>query len=245
MSNRSPELQPLRVGDGISRGTDAFKNSIGVQIGVAATSAGFLILAAAPAAAGPEWETVTNLIWYLWLQPVLGAGVSLVALHQLDRDNTQYSLMFQPFRRSLGAIGLGTLSLLATFGPIAAIGMAAGIAAVGFEDGGGGGIALLIAAIGFGMLMAVLVQLLLFWVYPAFAEGYGPLESIRLSSKLASRNIFGTLGLWLLFILLQLGGALFCGVGLIVTIPLGMSMTAAAYRTAVRAETTSVEQVFE
>ena len=65
--------------------------------------------------------------------------------------------------------------------------------------------------------------------YLIVERGAGPLEALRLSMEVTRGRVLGLIGLFLLTMLVNIGGLLACGIGLIVTGPFSVLMLAVTY----------------
>ncbi len=93
-------------------------------------------------------------------------------------------------------------------------------------------------AIGIGYILCILPGLVLavllgFFAYFVLDKNAGAIDSLKASWDLSLKNFWGLVGLYIVMMLINFLGALLCGVGLLLTIPLTWTAHAYVYRTLV------------
>jgi hypothetical protein len=168
------------------------------------------------------WLLVPELAYAL-VVPVLSAGFVVVALAELKRRKWSFSDFFAGFRRPLPYLGLALLIALAggmVLGPALLLGsflLSAGAVRVSLA------LTLLGAAtLAAGHLACFYVVVRsCFFAMPLMADrGFGPIEALVGSWTLSRGHVLALLAISLLFALINAGGAVLLGIGLLFTLPL-------------------------
>jgi hypothetical protein len=165
----------------------------------------------------------------LVLAPLL-AGVTLVSLAQLKGERWSFGTYFSGFRHYGSVVTLafiqqvmllpGQAALL--YPQLTGMGIGAGIPQE-----------LFIAYafwLGWLTLYGLLWVRLFFFALPLILDrGYSPLEAMAGSWKLSEGHFLGLLGMAVLLVLINVGGAMLCGIGLLFTVPFTSLVFAAGY----------------
>jgi hypothetical protein len=197
---------------------------------LAGPACGYLVLAAliyAPVAVIPCVSTFGAIL--LW--PPLQAGVTVVALMQLRGERWSFSDFFGGFRY-WGEIVVSQLLVLLILVPFL---VPAGVLAGLLDEAGRAGNAVwvvttLAGLLSLGVALGYVLLRTLFFALPLMIDrGYKAGKAIRGSWTLSRRHSARLFGLALLLLLLNLGGVLLCGVGLLFTYPFTVLVQCAGY----------------
>lgn len=171
---------------------------------------------------------VAAFVFQLWIN----IGQTLVFLRIAQGREASFGDVFRGgryiFRYILASIILGLVVTVGT-----AIGAIPGaIAAVSgaIEDDQ---TKMLLVLLGVLVAFAVMLIFLVRWsqyYYLIVDRDAGATESLRMSSEITRGRLWGLGGLWLLAALVNLGGAVACLVGLVVTVPFTLILFAVAYQ---------------
>ena len=171
--------------------------------------------------------SIATLIFVIWV----GIGQAVVLLDIARGRQAAFSDIFGGGRFLVRVVVATLLYMFMTLGAFAVIAAVAGGLAslVGSNDQN-----VISAVFGVGMLVAMGVLVyaslrLSQFYYLIIDRGAGPLESLKLSVEATRGKVFGLLGLFLLAGLVNLGGILACGVGMVATIPFTWLLLAVAY----------------
>ncbi len=191
----------VKIGDYLSRGWDIFKEFAWafVLFTLLLAVIGFM-LSLLPAPIGSNAEGQGGLANAI-VSPVLGAGFYIVALGIMKGRSYSFSDFFQGFQNFLPIFLVSLVGSLIT-----ALGL----------------VLLLIPGIYIGVcylfgMCFVIEKRLDFW------------DALEASRKIVTREWFSMFGFVLVLVLLNVGGALLCGLGLLVTIPWSACAVAAAF----------------
>jgi hypothetical protein len=176
----------------------------------------------------------------LFLLPPLAAGFTIVALAQLKGRRWTFGDFFGGFHRYgaiLGNVLLTSLIALACMLPglIAVIAAAPSPAADQAPDQPSppaGPLftgALIFAFINLLLATYINLRCTIFSMPLVIDRGCGPVQAIRGSWALSKGHFWGLLGVVLLLSLINLGGALLCGIGMLFTLPLTQLVLTAGY----------------
>ena len=232
-------IRPIQARAGIAMGREVFQHSSVVQVAATTVATVSFALVTWFFVSGPELDPwlfrFVDIGNNVWLEPVFGVGLCAVVLRQIDQGSTSVGTVFTLLRRSPAVIVMGAGLALVQDWPFYLL-----------EYDESGSLSMPDLAAFFGSLVYMCaVNVLFIWSYPAFADGHGPIESLRLSLRLTRENVLGSVGVALLFYLFLFVGAIACGIGVVLTLPMATSMVVATYRTAFRTETARLEAVFD
>ncbi len=168
------------------------------------------------------------------LSPFIALGYATFVYSERSAQNSEFNNFFLSFKK-FGPVFLASLitiagTLIATL-PIIITG---GAALIGVITSGGRDREALTALMAGGLIVSGIISVILliiasilfsFATYFAYFYNVEPMEAVKLSVKLATKN-FGHMLMLVLFAGFVSGiGAIACGIGLIVTIPLGALIT--------------------
>lgn len=241
--------------DYLSQGWEIFKQNAGGFIGFLLICLVINLILTGPAAfasdpeevstAAATWRSLGNSISSIISGPLL-AGFLIVAFKILKRQTTTFGDFFKGFQNGrfvpifLTSLVTGLLIALSFFIPLLilvaiAFALTRGGLTAAFAAGGGSidpTIAFLLF-LGFllGLIAAIYLAVAYTFALPLVVERrLGFWQAIETSRKVIAKRWFSFFGFMLLLFLVNLVGALLCGLGLLVTVPLSYCAIVAAYR---------------
>jgi uncharacterized membrane protein len=204
-SNRFDREYSVNIGQYFGRGWQIFKQfAWGFVVFTVLLLALSLVTSSLPAplGTGDEGEAgILSTVYSLLLAPVLSAGFYIVAFQIARNRPREFSDFFRGFNRFLPLVLVYLVGLLLT--------------AVGFV--------LLIIP---GLYLAIAY---LFAQALVIDKNIGFWQALETSRKIITKKWFSFLGLTLVLVLLNIGGLLALGVGVVITLPWTICILAAAY----------------
>jgi hypothetical protein len=168
------------------------------------------------------------------LGPVL-AGLTNVSLLQLQGRPWSFSDYFGGFKRYFKVVTLSVFTYLLGVLPYEGTQLLAQVYVFAAGPGPGGPpdvIAVLIQLSGFVWLIVfgfIWVKLFFFALPLVLDRNYSAVEAVKTSMSMSEGHYLGLLGIAVLLLLINIGGGLACGIGLLFTVPFTSLVFAAGY----------------
>lgn len=237
-------LEPFSIDSVLTRAWAIFKQRPGIIMGVVLGGLGINIgfqlgagaivesFAAGRVDSKQFWavlliENVCFFAFQSWIQ----AGQTLALLKVARNRDAGIDDLFQGGRYFLRFCGATLLCILITIAIAAAAGLPATLAVWALSPSLGPiaiGLVLLFALIGIGLIMAMMPRLYQF-PYVLIDQDCGTINALTTSFTITKGYVIELLALGLLAGLISVSGILACGLGLLVTIPIGLMIPPCAY----------------
>ncbi len=169
-----------------------------------------------------EHTRLYSALFNIFLNLPFSAGYTAVALAQLRGEAWGVGDFFSGFRRYFTLVGYALVLGLVAAGIAALMGMAAGVAAAGgvaARNPGAVLIQVLIILAGVAGIVYVTIRAGFFGVSLIMDRGMGAMEALRGSWAMSRGHFLGLLGMGLLLGLINVGGVLLLGVGVLFSMP--------------------------
>ena len=228
----------IKISDGFNKSFSLVNEALGTFLLIGVILFG-IELVAVPFGFIPIFGALVAMCIGLLVMPALYCGVIDVVLQSIDKGKkVEAGDIFRGFDYIGGAV-LITI-VVGFFVVIAmlpgAIFIVPGILVIVNDDAVAMGVILIVLGSLIAAFCAIIVAAMYVFAYVALVDKKCSFwEAMEISRRLAQNKFWAALGIYLIMELMELIGAMFCGIGVIYTVPLSYCFLASVYRTAVPA----------